>query len=151
MEISQEERYEIEELLLADTSALLEIIGRQALRSLSRGKDIFGLREVLPQDFVGWGRRDEIGDFGADRGIRGAIDLRVIGGTAFDRVRDLLYREICVKWDFCNKPKSRTSEDEVSLIAGLGDILTTCLGGFPSTVIAVYLVKIGLNKFCSCD
>ncbi|MDJ0646887.1 MAG: hypothetical protein QNJ57_12970 [Flavobacteriaceae bacterium] len=76
--------------------------------------------------------------------------LKNEGNSWFLKYKKRIKSEICVKWDFCEKLKSETYKDNVTLIASIGDIIAGIFIGVPPFVVSTLLVKSGLTKFCAC-
>ena len=73
------------------------------------------------------------------------------GRRYFDSLREMLSESVCVKWGYCERAKSPSWQDEISLACLIADMISTACGGAPAFVVAALLLKIGLSRFCCCD
>ncbi|MEO1030578.1 MAG: hypothetical protein AAFX55_04200 [Bacteroidota bacterium] len=77
--------------------------------------------------------------------------LKNEGDSWLSKYKKRIKSEICVKWDFCEKLKSETYKDNVTLIASIGDVIAGILIGVPPFVVSTLLVKSSLTKLCGCS
>lgn len=112
-----------------------------------------------PLSDVDASRKDVLGLF-ALQGIKGAEGLdfgklnqaqaKVLFKLVWRKSVKRLRREICVKFDYCKKRSQY--KDETNTAIAVGGVVSSALS-LPigiSFILALYLTKKGLDKFCKC-
>ncbi|MEZ6131107.1 MAG: hypothetical protein R3C59_20740 [Planctomycetaceae bacterium] len=63
---------------------------------------------------------------------------------------DEIRRVVCEEWGWCNRRDDGALNEPVNLVIALADAFVTCSSRvpFPPTLLAVSLVKIGLDRLC---
>lgn len=63
---------------------------------------------------------------------------------------DEIRRVVCQEWGWCNRRDDGALNEPVNLVIALADAFVTCRSQipFPPTLLAVLLVKIGLDRLC---
>ncbi len=76
---------------------------------------------------------------------RGASD-------AWDKLAPALRRRVCVEWNWCERRQDARTEESVTLVTLVSQIVIpeAQVWQVPAVLIAVILVKKGLDAFCQC-
>lgn len=72
------------------------------------------------------------------------------GQESMNRLSKQLYQKICVEWNYCHRRHDTDLSDNMLLVAGVSDLILGIVGEIPATIIAVLIIKKGLNRFCKC-
>jgi hypothetical protein len=89
---------------------------------------------------------DELSVYAAASGVpRGPAE-------AWAQLVPLLRQAICQDWQWCQRRQDNRFDDKITLAFAVAEALmgTTLPWGVPIALVAVILVKFGLDKFCAC-
>lgn len=73
------------------------------------------------------------------------------GRKLFKSIEPSLKKLICHEWEYCSKRNNPEFNDNINLVAAIGDVVATLSIGIPPFLIASILIRKGLNKFCECS
>ena len=72
------------------------------------------------------------------------------GKSYFESKLEQLKKTVCVEFDWPSKKNNTAFDDTVTLVAAIGDAISSITVGVPTFIIATLLVKRGLDKLCEC-
>ncbi|MDF2434100.1 MAG: hypothetical protein JWP44_3731 [Mucilaginibacter sp.] len=73
------------------------------------------------------------------------------GKKVFEKLSNTIKHKVCNEWKACQKIKDSSFDDEIVLVAALGDVIATAIIKVPPFIIATLLIKIGVRNFCNCN
>jgi len=65
--------------------------------------------------------------------------------------KEKLYQQICLNFKYCEKRSKSHINDQITLVTGIADIISTLSIGIPTLLFATILFKLGLDAFCGCN
>jgi hypothetical protein len=69
------------------------------------------------------------------------------------QIEPRLRQAVCQDWNWCQRRQDNRFDDKITLAFALAQLLTatTLPWSLPAALVAVILVKFGLDKFCKCQ
>jgi len=86
-----------------------------------------------------------------DRTLFAPMGMIDAGKAFFEKIHGDLKKAVCKEFDWPSKRNNAKFNDTVILVAAIGDAITGYIGAVPSFIIAVLLVKRGLDTLCGCS
>ena len=65
--------------------------------------------------------------------------------------KEKLYQKICFDFKYCEKRSESHRNDQICLVAGIADAISTLTIGIPTILFVTILFKLGLDAFCGCN